>query len=753
MKRNQLFVALMSAAVMSSCSSELVVPESGEGQCMVTFTAQLPANLSRAYGDGNVAKTIKYAIYDAEATTIEPLKVHGDEAKTYGTYNLAAGETTATITLQLAQGKKYNAVFWADATEGSPYTFNADDATIVATYTNATSSNENFDAFYGKAYIEVDGAASVPAELTRPFAQLNIGTSDYDAAKAAGYEVTQTAVTVSGVNKTLDLLTGNVPDNESADVEFGANSLASAAESAGDFPAGSNYKYLSMNYVLVGTNGISANVTMTTYNANNVSQTFTYNAVPLKPNYRTNIYGALLTNPVDYNVSISAGFAGTENKNVDVWDGTSKTEPTYNEETNTYEINSASDLAWFADFVNNGGTSSLRSRSADDSHNFSLNCSIDLGGNAWTAIGTSDKPYTGTFNGNGNTISNIPCNLFGVTNGASISNLTVSLSANTSDQELYSAFIYTATATTIDNIIVNGDTYCNAGLVFETAGGNDQTTTIQNCVNNANLTSTLKYAAGFVGKASSRLIIDKCVNNGNALSLRSKGAKSTGFVAVIGNDVTVDITNSVNNGNCELLSTQECYAAGFGCWISDNANSVLNIKNCVNNGNISGKRSATGYYTIACGGFIGNALKCTINIEDSTNNGNIYTENAATQHNCHVGGIIGVVNDGGTRAHLTNVKSNGTLTGVISDTSNTGHVNIGGLVGELQKSSLYINGAEITANVVMSATQNSTADGGPNIHALLGNNRDKVNVLEVTGEIINNSAVEVLYEDPKEDSK
>ena len=43
--------------------------------------------------------------------------VAGDPAAT------VVSNTQFTLTLQLVKGKSYDFIFWADATEGSPYTF------------------------------------------------------------------------------------------------------------------------------------------------------------------------------------------------------------------------------------------------------------------------------------------------------------------------------------------------------------------------------------------------------------------------------------------------------------------------------------------------------------------------------------------------------------------------------------------------------------------------------------------------------
>ena len=61
-----------------------------------------------------------------------------------------------------------------------------------------------------------------------------------------------------------------------------------------------------------------------------------------------------------------------------------------------YQITSAEELAWFRDTVNSG-TTDIHARLLQD---------IDLNNVSWEPIGTQDKPYNGTFDGNAYTISN-----------------------------------------------------------------------------------------------------------------------------------------------------------------------------------------------------------------------------------------------------------------------------------------------------------------------------------------------------------
>ena len=100
-----------------------------------------------------------------------------------------------------------------------------------------------------------------------------------------------------------------------------------------------------------------------------------------------------------------------------------------NEESGWYMISKPSELAWFAKLINGG-------IDANDHTNASAKLTTDLDFSAytgynWTSIGTADKSFRGTFDGNSHTISGLKSSgadhagLFGYADGAAISKLIV----------------------------------------------------------------------------------------------------------------------------------------------------------------------------------------------------------------------------------------------------------------------------------------------------------------------------------------
>lgn len=293
------FTIAAAALLVTSCNDEMDNGLKTGDEGTVTFTAQLPSEMgTRAFADGLTAKHLQYAVYEAGQST--PLKVFGDETTVVGEAEMV--NLKKSVTLKLTSGKSYDVIFWADATTDSPYTFNPASQEVSVDYSKVNNNSDNCDAFFKKETITVSGNQSVDVQLTRPFAQVNIGTDDFDAAKASGLEVTQTEV-VAKAFATLNLATGEVADE--ADRTFTMKAIPTASD--GEFPVAGGYKYLSMDYLLVGADKATVDVAFN-YGG---PQNRTFTNVPVQRNYRTNIYGSLLTNTTDFNVVIEPAFATT----------------------------------------------------------------------------------------------------------------------------------------------------------------------------------------------------------------------------------------------------------------------------------------------------------------------------------------------------------------------------------------------------------------------------------------------------------
>ena len=294
------FTIAAAALLVTSCNDEMDNGLKTGDEGTVTFTAQLPSEMgTRAFADGLTAKHLQYAVYEAGQST--PLKVFGDETTVVGEADM--DNLKQTVSLKLTTGKTYDVIFWAaDNSAKKPYTFDPLTQTVKIKYTNVYSNNDICDAFFKKETITVSGNQNVDVKLTRPFAQVNIGTDDFDAATIAGLNLTQTQVKATA-GDILNLATGKMEGTE-ATRTFRMKAIPTADDGA--FPV-AGYKYLLMAYIPISDTKETVDMTFG-YNGKSSFRSFTN--VPLQRNYRTNIYGSLLTNSVDFNVVIEPAFSG-----------------------------------------------------------------------------------------------------------------------------------------------------------------------------------------------------------------------------------------------------------------------------------------------------------------------------------------------------------------------------------------------------------------------------------------------------------
>ena len=268
------------AMVATSCQQDVDLGVKAGETAIVSLNVGTP---TRAYSDGTTATTLQYAVYDAAGNYLSEL---AGSKEIYG---------STTIELKLVTGNQYDIICWAD-NDAAPYTVDLAAKTISIDYSNVACNDETLDAFYKKQRIAVKGAQSETIELKRPFAQINIGTADYEASRKAGYVPTQSAVTVKGVYSTLNLWDGTVADE--VDVNFATSDIKKDEV----FPVPGN-EYMAMNYVLVNEKELVD--VIFTYTDGADAKTRTVGSVPVQRNHRTNIYGELITSDVTINVEIA----------------------------------------------------------------------------------------------------------------------------------------------------------------------------------------------------------------------------------------------------------------------------------------------------------------------------------------------------------------------------------------------------------------------------------------------------------------
>ena len=366
---------------------------------------------------------------------------------------------------------------------------------------------------------------------------------------------------------------------------------------------------------------------------------------------------------------------------VDIWDGNSSSAPAI--ENGNWQIRTAAELKFFADFVNNANqlTDSQKSEVAskgykesdyiiDDNTVVNLLADIDLGarqsdgvktyGENWIPIGKVNE-FIGIFDGNDHVIRGIYekeesrfAGLFG--KSYTVKNLTIADSYIESSSNCVGGIVGYCLQGIIENCKNNNTTiigteYSVGGIVGQMAGDE-----IKDCENSGEIIGTEKVTsvAGIVGRAK-KLIIKGCNNSGNITSEKGETQSLCGGIVGLLPDSSSQVISCVNNG---MVTAKGIYTGGIAGGISSDSSVTF----CINNGNVYSSRGYTG-------GIVGKLNNNGI-IEDCTNTGNIKNNEEM------VGGIVGLAN---TSSTVQDCYNTGNVTGEGND--------VGGVVGFASTSS------------------------------------------------------------------
>lgn len=304
MKR--IFLMMLAVAGMAATSCERSFDDGGVAvgnEAKVSVNIEFPAMQTRAaYSDGTTATELQYAVFEKKNDVLKRIETY-----TVDSDNPEEIHISKQIEFQLVTGRTYQFVFWAAApSEGddwtNPYTveFTEEGATMEVDYSKILANDERNDAFFASVEKEITGDVQMSVELTRPFAQINIGTSDYEVAEDQECAPDLSQIVLNKAYTTLDLVTGAATGNN-GDTTFAFNDIDPSKK----FPI-DNYEYLAMTYVLASAEE-EADYTVTfSYKegADGDVTDRTVGSVPVRRNFRTNMFGQVLTSTASVNVII-----------------------------------------------------------------------------------------------------------------------------------------------------------------------------------------------------------------------------------------------------------------------------------------------------------------------------------------------------------------------------------------------------------------------------------------------------------------
>lgn len=314
-------MAAMALLLLSACSSDDELSQGNGNEALVFFNVELSGGMqNKAISNGTTAKNLTVHVFDENGTYLSELD------KT-----VELNEKKKSVSINLVKGKTYSFLFWASVNkENSPYSFGVDGKTITVDYNDAKANDESRDAFLGVVKNKaVEASFEENVTLKRPFAQINFLTDDIADAGKNGLTIdenTHSSITLSKVATTLNPFTNTVGGFTEAEVIFGEAAIPALSETVtmGSAPDAKTYNYLGTAYFLVPAEGENPNAGKDQAMLNSATlkikdingEGLKVENVPVQWNYRTNIYGSLLTATGNFNVTIVPDYDGSHNQEV-----------------------------------------------------------------------------------------------------------------------------------------------------------------------------------------------------------------------------------------------------------------------------------------------------------------------------------------------------------------------------------------------------------------------------------------------------
>ncbi len=245
-------------------------------------------------------------------------------------------------------------------------------------------------------------------------------------------------------------------------------------------------------------------------------------------------------------------------------------------ESNPFEIGTADELYWFADYYNNSGKlSSAYAVLVDDItvNQSVLNADGTLNGDGstfrvWQPIGTSSQKYVGTFDGQGHTVSGLYFNNTDTTEGKYVG---------------FVGYLGSSSAIgTVKNLEI-ADSYFkgyqNVGSLVGT-GQNRTNCKIDNCASSATVYAQYRYAGGIAGNYAT---VNNCIFAGNVAAANYAGG-------IIGYNNS-SISNCLSVGKVKA----DTYAGAIAAYhtFGTHSNCYYLIGSAVNSNNVAQKGLGT----------------------------------------------------------------------------------------------------------------------------------------------------------------
>ena len=310
MKKILLFASAVAAMfAASSCQKEI---EFLEGDTQVSFEISTGEIATKAIADATNITVLHWELYGADFETAAAPFGEGKVEDTDGNKSFK-------LDLRLVADQDYKIVFWAETEHGATHYDTQDLRSVkIKTYADENANDESRAAFFGSYAFHTENGVKVEQEITlkRPFAQINLGTTNYvtDLNQVNGGKliVESTEMTVNAIANSFNTLEGVGESDFDGVVTFKAAPTPNGAADQNEKKLIVNNKdfyWIGMNYLIVEGDSdlINVDVKVTT-NMGEVNQTI--ENVPVKENFRTNILGDFLTVGAEFEIVVDEKFGG-----------------------------------------------------------------------------------------------------------------------------------------------------------------------------------------------------------------------------------------------------------------------------------------------------------------------------------------------------------------------------------------------------------------------------------------------------------
>ena len=307
-----LYTLLAATALLATaaCQRENKVDVDGRQAVDVTFNVGFGDMQTKAFSDGKSVDSLRVLVFsegDDGKLTLLPNVCQAFPNEENPAVFADKEALQQNVTLKLVKGMNYTIVFWAQKKDQKAFSVDEQKGLLTIDPASLLANDDALDAFYAKFNGFSPQGTVTPVQLKRPFAQINLLSSNEDYAAAVANQLDMDAiasdVTVTAPSE-LDLASGTV--GKPVEFVYGKNDIA-------PFTWPSKGWYVGMAYVLAGEKSELDNVKFTVYYKDQpLGKPIEVKNVPFQRNFRTNIMGFVFTTGDTFGVTIAPGFADIE---------------------------------------------------------------------------------------------------------------------------------------------------------------------------------------------------------------------------------------------------------------------------------------------------------------------------------------------------------------------------------------------------------------------------------------------------------